>query len=587
MKFDDSFIDLVRSHSTIVHLVGGYVRLKKSGKDYSALCPFHTEKTPSFLVSESKQIFKCFGCGAGGDVFQFIMLMENCSFPESVRHLAEQSGVPLPQQVSETNSRGEDRSRLLKIMEIATEFFQECLRSLSGRNSALAYLRQRQIDDAVIDRFQLGFAAPGNQLASLFESKGFTPDELLACGLLKRADSGQPYDKFRNRVMFPIRDLFGRTIAFGGRILGEGVPKYLNSPETILYNKSKNLYGLDVTREEIRQRDFAILVEGYFDCIVPFQFGLRNVVASLGTSLTENQVRVLGRYTRKVLVNYDPDSAGVAATMRSIDLFLEQGTYVNIVSLPRGQDPDTFIRREGVAAYQEKIKSSQPYLDFVLSRFIEEQRHPSSPKGKQEIVSQILPYLVKLSNKIERAEYVSRIASRLWVDEDLIWSEIRKMARHREPSAQIRLSAVPAEATPAEKTLLAALLESEDANRVLDLLDSDLFEGLQTQAIFEKAFQLQQQNEAISIIKLRNLLDQGEDLNLIERAALRSLKPPLSEEIIRSSVSALRRKQYERISRQIQEEIKREENQGDETAKMGELLRKKEDIRRKIELDLS
>lgn len=587
MKFDDHFIDLVRDQTSIIHLVGGYVRLKKSGKDYSALCPFHTEKTPSFLVSESKQIFKCFGCGAGGDVFKFIMLMENCSFPESIRHLAEQSGVPLPQQGGKTSFESETRDRLLGIMEIATRYFQECLRQRSGRNDALNYLHRRQIEETAIDRFGLGFAPPGNQLLSLLKRKGFSAEQMLACGLLKEADSGQHYDKFRNRVMFPIRDLFGRTIAFGGRILGEGVPKYLNSPETSLYNKSKSLFALDVTREEIRRRNFALLVEGYFDCIVPFQFGIRNVVASLGTSLTQNQVRVLGRYTRKVLVNYDPDSAGVAAAMRSIDLFLEHGFYVNIVSLPKGQDPDTYIRSEGVAAYQEKIKSSLPYLDFALSRFVEEQRNPSSPKGKQEIVSRILPYLLKLSNKIERAEYVSRIASRVRVDENLIWPEIRKTAQRREGSRQTVLVAASGEATPAENTLLAALLESSHCDRVLKLLDTDLFEGLQTQAIFEKAFTLKKQNQAISIIKLRELLEGDEDLNLVERLALKSFQFSLSEEMILSSVEALRRKQYERISRQIQEEIKNEETQGREPVKMGELLRKKEEVRRKIELDLS
>lgn len=583
MKFDEQFIEQVRNSSSIVHLVGRYVRLKKSGKDYAALCPFHSEKTPSFMVSESKQIFKCFGCGAGGDVFKFMMMMENLTFPESIQYLAERNGVPLPRQSMEKDSQQEDRTRLLEAMEVAAGFFEQCLRS--GAGDALSYLRQRQISEETIERFKIGYAPSGNQLLDQVTKQGISTEQLSACGLIKEVDSGGYYDKFRNRVMFPIRDLSGRMIAFGGRILGEGVPKYLNSPDTILYHKSRHLYALDVSREEIRKRDFAILVEGYFDCVVPFQHGIRNVVASLGTSLTQDQVKALGRYTRKVVVNYDPDSAGMAATMRSIDLFLEHGFYVNIVELPGGEDPDSYIRSEGAGAYQQKLKSSLPYLDFALSRFMAEQTNPSSPKGKQEIVSRVLPYLVKVSNRIEQAEYVSRIASRLWVEEGLIWSEMRKMARHRERPEQITLSAAPEEATPAETALLAALLEPNHA-KVLQQLDAELIEGLQTQEIFRKVLELGQQNREISILSLKGLLDRVEDVDLLEKVALRSFEPPLSDEMIKNSIRALRRKQYERVSRQIQEEISREEKQDAHSTRIEELVVKKEEIRKKIDVDV-
>ncbi len=585
MKFEEQFIEQVRNSSSIVHLVGGYVRLKKSGKDYAALCPFHSEKTPSFMVSESKQIFKCFGCGAGGDVFKFMMMLENLSFPESIQYLAERNGVPLPRQSMEKDSQEEDRSRLLKAMEVATGFFEQSLRKCSGKGDALFYLRQRQISEETMERFKIGYAPSGNQLLAQLPKQGISTKQLSACGLIKEVDSGGYYDKFRNRVMFPIRDLSGRTIAFGGRILGEGVPKYLNSPDTILYNKSRHLYALDVTREEIRKRDFAILVEGYFDCVVPFQYGIRNVVASLGTSLTRDQVRALGRYTRKVVVNYDPDSAGMAATMRSIDLFLEHGFYVNIVELPGGEDPDSYIQGEGAEAYQQKLKSSLPYLDFALARFMAEQTDPSSPKGKQEVVSRILPYLAKVSNRIEQAEHVSRIASRLWVEEGLIWSEMRKVARHRERPEQITLSALPEEATPAETTLLAALFEPNHT-QVLQQLDAALIEGLQTQEIFQKVLELGQQNRKISILSLKGLLDRVEDVDLLEKVALRSFEPPLSEEMIKNSIRALRRKQYERVSRQLQEEISREEKQDAHSARIDELVVKKEEIRKKIDTDV-
>ena len=585
MRFEGQFIEQVRDSCSIVHLIEGYVRLKKSGRDHAALCPFHPEKTPSFMVSESKQIFKCFGCGEGGDAFKFVMMIENLTFPESVRHLAERSGISLPTEDPEKGFQAEDRSRLLKIMEAAAQWFQKSLHKCSGKGDALFYLRQRQISQETIEQFRIGYAPSGNQLLTRFRKQGVSAEQLSACGLVKEMDSGGYYDKFRSRIMFPIRDFSGRTIAFGGRILGEGIPKYLNSPETVLYNKSRHLYALDVSREEIRRRDFAILVEGYFDCVVPFQYGIRNVVASLGTSLTQDQVRTLGRYTRKVVVNYDPDSAGMAATLRSIDLFLEQGFYVNILALPGGQDPDCYVRKEGTAAYQKELKSSLPYLDFVLSRFVEEQTKPLSPKGKQEVISRILPYLVKMSNRIERAEYVSRIASRLWVEENLIWSEIKKRARHREQPEQIFLSATPEEVTPAETTLLVALLEPYSV-QVLEQLDAGLIEGLQTRAIFQKALELRKQSREISVLSLKALLDRGEDIDLLEKVALRSIELPLSEEMIKSSIRALRKKQYERISHEFQEEISREEKQDLHSTRIEELLVKKEEIRKKIDTDL-
>ena len=580
MKFDDSFIDQVRNSISIVDLVGGYVRLKKKGKDYAALCPFHTEKTPSFLVSESKQIFKCFGCGAGGDIFKFIMLMENLTFPESIQHLAEGHGIALPRSTKGSRAQSERRHRFLQILDRATRFFCECLK---GKDEALAYLRERQITAETVKQFSIGYAPPGQRLLEELTREGFELQDALACGLVKEGTSGHYYDKFRNRIMFPIHDLSGRTIAFGGRILGDGIPKYLNSPETILYSKSHNLYPLDVTRNEIRRQDFAILVEGYFDCVVPYQFGIRNVVASLGTSLTKDQVKVLGRYTRNVITNYDPDSAGKAAALRSIDLFLEEGFRLNVLQLPAGEDPDTFVQKQGAEAYQEKFKASQSYLDFALAQFMSEQRDSFSPKGKQEIVSKILPYLVKIPNPVERAEYVTRIASRLQVDENLIILEMRKMPRRNQQVPQLNYPLLVDQATPAENTLLVAMLEEKWAAMTFQQLEPELFEGLRTQQIFQSIFQLKEQVDQITTTGLRQIVTDEADRDLIEGLAVRSPDIPLSEEIIRSSIQALRKKQYERLNRQLQEEIKAEEKENASSVKIDELLVKKEKIRKTMQ----
>ena len=582
MRFDDAFIDQVRNGISIVNLVGGYVRLQKKGKDYGALCPFHSEKTPSFTVSEAKQIFYCFGCGTGGDVFKFIMLMENLTFPESIHQLAESQGIPLPHSTKRSEAESVRRQRLLKILEVATHFFSQ---RLEGKKDALAYLKDRQITQETIHQFSIGYAPAGQHLLQELTSQGFDLEDVLACGLIKEGNTGGYYDNFRNRIMFPIHNLSGKTIAFGGRILEDGIPKYLNSPETPLYSKSRNLYPLDLTRNEIRKRDFAIIVEGYFDCIIPFRFGIRNVVASLGTSLTENQVKVLGRYTRNVVTNYDPDSAGTAATLRSIDLFLEQGFRVNVLQLPTGEDPDVFLRKQGTEAYREKLKSSQSYLDFVLSQFMSQQRDSFSPKGKQEVVSQILPYLVKIPNPIERAEYVTRIASRLQLDESLIRLEMRKMPARKRETPRFDYSVPVEQGTPAENTLLVAMLEEKWAASTFAQLKPELFEGLRTEKIFQGIFQLKEQAAEITTIRLRELISEETDRNLIEEMALRATDFPLSEERIRSSVQRLRRMKRERRIRQLQEEINAEEKENSNSDKIAELVVKKENLRRKIEKD--
>ena len=584
MQFDEHFIEEVRSRTGMVDLVGGYVQLKKSGKDFAALCPFHNEKTPSFLVSDSKQIFKCFGCGAGGDAFKFIMLIENLSFPESVLTLAQRAGVATPQDRSRSGPQAEKRQRLLEIMQLAEAFFTSALQNSAGGEGPGAYLNQRGIDSNTLERFSLGYAPAGNQLTRHLKQEGVTQQDSLLCGLLAENQSGSYYDKFRNRIMFPIRNLSGQTIAFGGRILGQGVPKYLNSPETPLYHKSSHLFALDVARDEIRRAGFAILVEGYFDCIVPFQFGVRNVVASLGTSLTRKQVQTLGRYARNVIINFDPDSAGTAATLRSIDLFLEERIRVNIVQLPEGQDPDSYVRREGLEAYRQQLRASVPYLDFALSRFISEQKAPSSPKGKQEIASAILPYLAKVSSPIERAEYLSRVAHRLGLAENLLLSELRRMRRGKKKQSPSLLPTIR-RLTPAEEVLLAALLDEQWQDAVLQDLPLETFESLGSQPIFQAASQLKQQQKAITIANLEKSLEDEEAIHLLQSSALRPTGSPLSQDLIRESLLALQKKYYEWVSRQIQEEIGEQVRQGRPSSQLDELLVRKEKIRRSIELD--
>ena len=576
---DDGLIERVRHSINIVEFIGGHIRLQKRGRNHVALCPFHQEKTPSFSVNEDRQIFKCFGCGAGGDVFAFVQRIEGLSFPEAVRFLAERYGIPLPAGRGETDRSGEDRSRLFEVMRSADAFFR---RQLTAESPAAGYLRERGIDEATIRAFGIGFAPAGNQLFAFLRGEGVGASEIETCGLANRSAGGEYYDRFRSRVIFPIQNLSQRTIAFGGRILGEGQPKYLNSPETPLYSKGNHLYGLSLGRDSIRQKGFAVLVEGYFDCVVPFQHGIQNVVASLGTSLTEGQVKVLGRYTRRVVVSYDPDSAGESAAMRSIDLFQEQGFAVNVLTLPSGEDPDSYIFRHGVEAYLLALKKSAPFLDFLMDRFISQQRDPWSPKGKREITDQIVPYLARIPNRVERAEYVSRIAFRLRVDEHLLMEELRKRTR-RPVGIRSGGGEVPARAsltaTPAEATLLAAVLDPQFRSFALPALEDDLFEGLSAQGIFERILELKNQKREISVFSLRGLLE-GEALDLFDRVTVNPVPVPLSEEAVVRSIEAIREIQIGRLSRLVQEEIVRCEREGGNPALLNELLRRKEALQR-------
>ncbi len=586
MRFDDNFIEQVRSSVSIVDLVSHYVSLKKSGQNHSGLCPFHNERTPSFLVSESKQIFKCFGCGEGGDAFKFLMLVEGLSFPDAIEQLAERCGIPLPRQTPGDDRRTDQRRRLLEVMDRAADQFRRWLHEPEGRG-ALDYLLNRGTDARTIQALGLGYAPLGNRLRLALRREGVTDPELAACGLAKESERGERYDRFRNRVMFPIRDLTGKTIAFGGRILDDGQPKYLNSPETPLYNKSSHLYGLDLSREEIRRRGFAILVEGYFDFLSPYQYGFPNVVASLGTSLTEPQVRLLGRYTRHVIINYDPDTAGMTAANRSIELFLRHSFRVNIVQLPEGLDPDSFLRRQGVEAYQERLKASQPFMDFSLARLIAAQRDPESPRGRQEIVNGILPLLLIVPDKIERSLYVSRISSRIGVEERLIRAELRQMSRRSRERSRPAEFLMRHEATPSERVLLAAVLDPTIAKRFLPLLEIELFEGLATQSIFEKVLELRELKREISILALRDMLEKRHDLHLVEEVGFQTTEL-LSEEGARESIRALQKKQDERLSRKIQEELTKAGDAGDPSERVRELIARKEAlVKRKMELDLA
>jgi DNA primase len=568
--YSDGVLEEVKNAVSIVSVISEYVALRKRGRNHVARCPFHNEKTPSFNVNEDRQIFRCFGCGLGGDVFKFVMEIEHLSFPEAVRFIAERHGIrlPVPERHSTEAPTGADPEFLRETMrETCALFHRHLLESEEGR-TGLDYLLGRGITRETIDRFQLGYSpAEGDALIRRMQKKGIPISALEECGLAKRSEDGQRhYDTFRGRVIFPISDVRGRVIAFGGRALGDRQPKYLNSPETRIYNKSHHLFGLYQSREGIKKSDFAILVEGYIDFIVPFQYGIENLVASLGTSLTQQQVRLLGRYTRDVVVSYDPDAAGQSAAQRSLDLFLEEDFRVKVLRLPEGQDPDVFVRSAGADGYRDRLRESVPYLDFVFGKAIEACADPDSPRSKVQVLNAILPYLAKLPNAIERSEYVFRFARRLGVEDQQVLAELKRAAQNRK--GRIAGASVSPVATMkfAEKRFLQLLLENTGLQgQVLPRCSLQDFEGLATEQIFSAILEGFQKEETSTYEGLHRRFSGRAEENLLVEMQMEEVPETLSRETaerLYDTLRAMRLATYkQKILSKISEAVQRKDDE--------------------------
>ncbi len=482
-----SLADRVKQQADIVRVIGEYVRLKKGGQNFVGLCPFHSEKTPSFAVHPVKQIYHCFGCGAGGDVFKFVMEMEKCDFMDAVRTVADKCGIAMPRArefAPEERREQQQRTALVEMHREAAAFFARQLEATAEGKAARGYLEDRGLDADAIARFGIGYAPSGGD-ALLRLWKGKYPDKLLeVSGLVSRDPGGRLYDRFRRRIMFPIRNESGKVIAFGGRALGDDLPKYLNSPETPIYTKSGVLYHFYSAKEAIRQADVVVLVEGYMDAIAVARAAIANVVASCGTSLTESQVKLIRRFTRRVIVNYDPDAAGQAATERSLTLLLEHNCDVHVLALPGSKDPDSFIRSEGPAAYRKLLAESPPYLDYLIARA--RGRGTATAEEKLRALNFLLPYVQRIPDGLLRSEWASRIAQQLRVDEPVLREALRKAATERRSEVKTQPALVGQTGKRAERRLLQILLETDEfRSRLLrEIQDEQLYSGLETEKIF-------------------------------------------------------------------------------------------------------
>lgn len=418
MRYSEELIEEVRSRNDIVDVISGYVKLKKSGSNYFGLCPFHNEKSGSFSVSPSKQMYYCFGCGAGGNVITFIMEYENYTFMEAVRMLAERAGIELPQmeETPEERKSRDIRSQLLEINKLAAVYYFHQLRGQNG-STAMNYLKKRELGDETIQRFGLGYSSMySDDLYRYIKSKGYKDDILKESGLFTYGD-GKVTDKFWNRVMFPIMDMNNRVIGFGGRVMGDGKPKYLNSPETKLFDKSRNLYGLNIARTS--RKPNIIICEGYMDVISLHQAGFNQAVASLGTALTSGQASLMKRYTDQVLITYDSDGAGVKAALRAIPILKEAGLTTKVINMKPYKDPDEFIKGLGAEAFQERIDKAQNSFMYEISA-MEQKYDLTDPDSKTRFFNEVAGRIVGFEEELERNNYIEAVADKYMVSMDAL-----------------------------------------------------------------------------------------------------------------------------------------------------------------------
>jgi DNA primase len=425
----DEFIDRLRSECDIISILSDYVPLKKKGKNYWGCCPFHHENTPSFSVTTDKGFFYCFGCQSGGNVFNFLMKIENISFFDAVKILAQKMNIPLPQKekTEQELTREREINKLYRTNEMARDFFYSCLTKTAYGTEAKEYLQSRGITNEIIENFKIGFAPPAwDKLTQAFLGRGVQQALLLKAGLTVERNSGDGvYDRFRNRIMFPICDARGRVAGFGGRVIDDSQPKYLNSPETPVFNKRYILFGFDTAHKFIRECGQAIVVEGYMDAITAHAFGIKNVVASLGTAFSPEQAKLLLRNAEEIFFAYDSDAAGQNATLRALSILRNMGANVRVVLIPDGKDPDAFIRKHGAEAFKMLVKDAADFLEYQIKQAFDTTDH-THLEGKVAVVSKIVPILAEATNAVEVNAHIARVSQALSIDESAIRSEIRK-----------------------------------------------------------------------------------------------------------------------------------------------------------------
>ena len=584
-------LDEIRQKVDIVSVISEYLPLKKSGSNFRALCPFHSEKTPSFMVSPAKQIYHCFGCGEGGNVFNFVMKYEHLDFPDAVRKIANKVGVRIPETYYPDKRKESLFNQLYKINQEALRFYNSYLINSDEAKKARDYLRDRGFDSKTIDSFKLGYA-PGKwgALFNYLKKKGYASELIEKAGLITHKKGANYYDLFRDRLIFPINNTYDKVIGFGARTLSEDkLPKYINTPETPIFSKRKNLYGLNLAKRDIVSKDVVIIVEGFTDCIRAHLNDIKETVASLGTALTIEQIRILKRYTKNVVLVYDADQAGELASLRGLDLLVAEDIIPKIVSLPQNYDPDRYIQEFGPDEFRDLIKRASNLFDYKIN-LLSSKYDVKKPEAKAKITAEFLPTLRKINNAVLKSAYAKELAERLEINEESILSELSKYKEidysdyeeKGDISKEINMDI-------AEKLLLTLMVENNHLiDQVRENLEPDDFSSFYTRKIVSEIYEMRQNNQEVNSSRL---IDRFSDENIIRAISLISLDVPEIKDINKNLVDCIRtikRRNIEKRLKHLQLELKVAQDKKIEsrmreiTSQFNDLVKKQKELITKI-----
>ena len=547
----DHLIEEIRSRNDILDTISANILLKKSGQNYKGLCPFHSEKTPSFVVSPEKQIYHCFGCGAGGNIFKFIMEMEDLSFLDAIKILAAKCGVTLPAfKPGQTNAKSNERDVLLNINQKAQSYFILSLMSKGGEQ-AREYLNSRGLNDKkLLADYSIGWATSGwtDTLHQLQNQEKFSKNDLSRAGLIKQkegAGKNNFYDRFRGRIIFPLQDIHGNLIAFAGRVIGESEPKYLNSPETPLYIKGRHLFGFNRAKEAIRKQNKALIVEGYFDQMRAHQNGIRNTVATCGTALTLEQASLLKNHTKRATLIFDSDSAGQAATKKGFEVLLKQGMSVDVLSLPSGHDPDSFIYQFGPEKFLEKLKNAKPFVETFIDDIIAD-GDLTTPMGKVAVVNQVLPILMNVKNTIERTEWISILTERAKIEDQALLNELKNAIKQDKTIVSDPLQKDGHQNKKNVELYLVRLMFSDkelalkikEKVKIEDFIDPDL------RLIVGSCYRLLAEGCELKVDFIMNQIDEPNIRNLLSEIGVTSIPFDNPKQTVRDCINAINKKAH-------------------------------------------
>ncbi len=568
-RYEDNVVERVSAANDIVEIISQYVPLKRSGRNLKACCPFHGEKTPSFMVQPEKQLFHCFGCGAGGDVFSFLMRHENMTFPEALKFLADRAHIVLPERRGHKEDSGQ-KEKMYEACQKAADFYHQLLLKEPGA-SARAYLAKRKVPETIIREFKLGWAP--SEWRSLFDhltKQGYPEALLKQAALIQQSPKGNFYDTFRGRLIFPIVNLQNKIIAFGGRLIGnEEGPKYLNSPETPVFSKRRELFGLNLAKKHIdREWPALILVEGYMDFLALYQFGFKNAVATLGTALGEDHVRLMKRFVEEVIVVYDGDKAGEAAALRGLEILLEGGMQVKLVTLPKGEDPDDFLNKNGAEAFSKLLKGAKDFFDYKLQILLS--RYPRHDAlGLTKISREMFETFLKIKNTVVLSEYFKRLSRALNVDENSLRTEFAHLSKRGGVAREraVVASAAPASAGPCQEELMVLVLMAEVpplCERVFGELKSEDLKMPVSRELFQYLGQAYEENKKVPVSALLNRI---QDLQYREQivAVMASLDETAERErILEDCIRKIKRNQITLRLQELRRLISEAETKGDD-----------------------